>query len=222
MDDVKYLIKKIVYGSEFLYRVHVWLRRQMTRGSISLNNHGYGRLIRDIKGRNNTINIGKNTCLNKTTVRIRGNNNSITFDDGCHVGEDCSFWMEGNNIIIRIGAHTTFTHGVHFCAQEDGCVIEVGKDCMFSNTITVRTSDSHPIYDIETNQRINAAKGVRIGNHVWVAPDVRIMKGVTINDGAIIGSGTIVTRDVPGNALAVGHPARVVKEKINWTREKLF
>lgn len=55
-----------------------------------------------------------------------------------------------------------------------------------------------------------------------VSPNAKVMKGVDIGSGTIIGSDTIVTRPIPENVLAVGHPARVVKEKIKWTREQLF
>ena len=92
---------------------------------------------------------------------------------------------------------------------------------MFSNTIIIRTSDSHPIYN---NQgiRINPAKSIHVGDHVWIAPNSKIMKGVTIGNGSIIGSDTIVTKDIPDNVLAVGHPAKVVKTDIRWTREAIF
>lgn len=130
--------------------------------------------------------------------------------------------MEGNNITIVIGAGTTFTHTVHFCAQEDGVAIEVGEDCMFSNNIIVRTSDAHPIYDIQTDIRLNPPKNVVIGNHVWIAPNTKVMKGAVIGDGAIIGSDTMVSKCIPPNSLAVGHPAKVVKHDVKWTREPLF
>lgn len=130
--------------------------------------------------------------------------------------------MEGNDIVIHIKGGTTITYGVHFCAQEDGTKIVIGSDCMLSNTIAIRTSDSHPIYDIKTGTRLNDASDVIIGNHVWIAPNVKIMKGVTIGDNSIIGTDTIVTKQIPGNVLAVGHPAKVVKTEIKWTRERLF
>ena len=129
--------------------------------------------------------------------------------------------MEGDNITIRIGKNSTFTQIVHFCAQENGQSIDVGEDCMFSNTIIVRTSDSHAIYD-DNGIRINQPKSVRIGNHVWIAPNSKIMKGATIGDGCVIGSNSFVTKDIPSNSLAVGSPAKVVRENIKWTREKLF
>ena len=130
--------------------------------------------------------------------------------------------MEGDNIEIIIGNDCTFTLSVHINAQENGSKIVIGNDCMLSNHIIIRTSDSHPIFNIESKKRINCAKPIFIGNHVWIAPDSKIMKGCTIGDGAIIGSSTIVTKDVPSYSLAVGMPSKVVKTNIMWTRDKLF
>ena len=110
----------------------------------------------------------------------------------------------------------------NFTAQEDDMQIEVGKDCMFSNTIVVRTSDSHPIYKMETGERINQPKSVVIGDHVWIAPNAKIMKGAIIGAGSVIGSDTMVNKTIPSNCLAVGTPAKIVKENIYWTRKSLF
>ena len=132
------------------------------------------------------------------------------------------FWIQGNNISIIIGEGSSFVFGIHFCAQQDNCRITIGKDCQFSNTITLRTSDSHPIYDLNTNKRVNSPKSITIGDHVWIAPQSLILKGVNIGNGSIIGSHSVVTHNVPANVLAVGMPAKVVKENVYWTRESLF
>lgn len=188
-------------------------------GGGVIENHGKGRIKNDIQGYNNSVKIGKGCVLNKPVIHVRGDNNKIVFEDGCIVMDNCSYWMEGNNITIHIGKNTSFNHHVHFCAQEDHSSIIVGEDCMFANTITVRTSDSHPIYDGTTGRRINPNQNILIGNHVWVAVNSRIMKGAIINDGAIIGSDTIVTaHEIPAGCLAVGHPAKVVKNNIRWER----
>lgn len=93
---------------------------------------------------------------------------------------------------------------------------------MFSNHIIVRTSDSHPIYDMATGNRINPAKDIYIGDHVWIAPDTKIMKGAVIGNGSIIGSNSMVSKEIPANSLAVGMPAKVVKQDIKWTREDII
>ena len=54
-----------------------------------------------------------------------------------------------------------------------------------------------------------------IGNHVWIGKDVTILKGVHIADGAIIGAGVVV-KDIPARCLAVGNPAHVIKENVEW------
>lgn len=206
---MKRVLKKIIYSCSFLENCFNYLRR-IKSGGYSIDNKGYGRYKCDVIGKNNKIVIGKDTLLKEAVFRIRGNDNKIIIDDNCIIGPNCSFWIEGNESLIHVGKNTTFTRIVHFCAQEDHVSIEVGSDCMFSNNIVVRTSDSHPIYSMEDGKRINPAKNVSIGNHVWVAPNAKVMKGVDIGSGTIIGSDTIVTRPIPENVLAVGHPARVV------------
>lgn len=186
-----------------------------------VENQGIIKIKRFVKGENNKIIVGENTHLNETTFRIVGNNNKIEFGKNVRIGSECSFWAEGDNINIYIGDCTTFTKAVHVNAQENNSEIYIGKDCMLSNTIIIRTSDSHPIYNNE-GRRINPAKSIHIGDHVWIAPNSKIMKGVTIGDGCIIGSDTMVTKDLSNNVLAVGHPAKIVKTDVRWTRESLF
>lgn len=123
---------------------------------------------------------------------------------------------------IFVGRSATFTNNVELNAKEDDLSIMLGEDCMLSNHIIIRTSDSHPIYDIAIHERLNPAKPVFIGNHVWIAPHSTIMKGATIRENVIIGSNSMVNKDIPAGSLAVGMPARVVKQNVQWTRESLF
>ena len=223
---MKNSIKPFVKRHYFLLRicnmlVKPFIRIKNMRG-VKVENKSVGSFVIDNVGTANSIYASEGSFFDKTRIHICGNNNHIKFGPRCIVGENCSFWMEGDNISIIIGAKTTFTHTVHFCAQENDMSITVGEDCMFSNSIIVRTSDSHPIYDISTHSRINPPKSVVVGSHVWIAPNSKIMKGADIGDGAIIGSNTIVTKPVPANTLVVGAPAKVVKEDVMWTREKLF
>lgn len=176
----------------------------------------------DINGGGNLVQVKSFTIINNVTIKIRGNNNRVIIGERCYIGNGCSIWAEGNNITIQIGDECTFTHDDQICAQEDNSKVSIGKDCMFSHHINVRTSDSHLIYNTESNERINYPRAVNIGNHVWIAPNSIIMKGVTIGEGCIIGSNTIVTKNVPHCSLAVGMPAKVVRENVSWSREKLF
>ena len=188
----------------------------------SVENHGLGTYTKTINGRNNRIFIGNGTIMMNPTFHIVGNNNSISIGENCHIGSGCSFWMEGNNIQIIIGSNTTFTQRNHLNAQEEGSSIRIGSNCMFSNHIIVRTSDSHPIFELGTGKRINPAKDITIENDVWIAPDTKIMKGAFIGEGSIIGSNTMVSKTIPPHSLAVGMPAKVVRSNVRWTRDDVL
>lgn len=70
---------------------------------------------------------------------------------------------------------------------------------------------SHPMEAAGRRERLAIAKPVTIGDGVWIGGNVTVLMGVTIGKNAVIGAGTVVTHDVPENAVVVGNPARVVK-----------
>ena len=88
---------------------------------------------------------------------------------------------------------------------------------MFSEDIDVWNSDSHPIFNAE-GEVINPSRPIHIGNHVWVGKRVKILKGITIGDNAVIGMDSLVTKDIEPNTLNAGSPAVIVKRNINWER----
>jgi maltose O-acetyltransferase len=59
---------------------------------------------------------------------------------------------------------------------------------------------------------LEAARPITIGDNVWVGGGVIVCPGVTIGDNSVIGAGSVVTRDIPANVVAVGNPARVLRE----------
>lgn len=65
-------------------------------------------------------------------------------------------------------------------------------------------------------ERLNYARPVVIGNHVWIGSEVLILKGSTIGDGSVIGARALVAGRIPANVVAAGNPARVVRENVGW------
>jgi len=176
-----------------------------------------------IKGNNNLISFGKESIVYDIPITLRGNNCVIEIQDGVKIlnrHRMCDILCEGNNVHIVIGKNTTI-QSTHINAQEDDSQLLIGENCMFSEDIIIRTSDSHSILDSISNKRINPAKNVIIGNHVWISARACILKGVTINDNSIVGVGSIVTQDVPANSIVAGIPARVIKNHINWNSKLL-
>ena len=71
----------------------------------------------------------------------------------------------------------------------------------------------HPIEDHEARrQRFESAAPITIGDNVWLGGGAIVLPGVTIGENTVVGAGAVVTKDLPANVVAVGNPARVVRE----------
>ncbi len=93
---------------------------------------------------------------------------------------------------------------------------------MFARDIDVRTGDSHSIVSQQSGERINRARDVSIGNHVWVAAHCSILKGVSIADDSVVATGSIVTRSFEKSGIIIGgNPAAELKQGIHWLRERI-
>jgi len=119
---------------------------------------------------------------------------------------------------IQIGDGTGFTWNAQILSHE-ASQIRIGKDCLFASNVIITTSDMHSIVDADTGGRINAPGPVDIGDHVWIGQNVYVLKGVRIGDGSIVGAAAVVTRTIPAKSLAVGSPARVVRENVTWRHD---
>lgn len=85
--------------------------------------------------------------------------------------------------------------------------VMMGPDCMLFTSNHGMGSTEIPMW----RQRSSEPKPIVIGNDVWIGARVIILPGVHIGDGAVIGAGSVVTKDVPPYGVAVGNPARVVR-----------
>ena len=74
---------------------------------------------------------------------------------------------------------------------------------------------------VETGERINYGKNIIIGNHVWLGRDVTILKGIEIKNNSIVGTKSLVTKNVEENAIYVGIPARKVKDNVDWKKQRI-
>ena len=83
--------------------------------------------------------------------------------------------------------------------------IFIGPNCSFYTAC-------HPIDYKQRNACYEYSKKIIVGNNVWFGGNVVVCPGVTIGDGSVIGAGSVVTKSIPQNTIAVGNPARVIKE----------
>lgn len=160
-----------------------------------------------------------------STSRIRPRFNVLLGEKYISVGEECYFGKDvqltatdafegqiftpsitiGNNCSIHDYAHVTAINCIRI-----GNNVRTGKNVLITDNAH-GASDS-TLLDIAPNHRPLYSKGpVIIEDNVWIGAKSSIMPGVTIGRGAIIGAGSVVTKDVPAYALAAGNPARVIK-----------
>lgn len=114
----------------------------------------------------------------------------------------CEF---GKNITIEDNVYINF-----------GCVIlDCAEVVIGANTLLGPNIGIYPVnHALDAQERIHGgcrSKPVHIGKNVWLGGDVKILAGVTIGDNTVIGTGSIVTKDIPSGVVAVGNPCRVVR-----------
>jgi acetyltransferase-like isoleucine patch superfamily enzyme len=154
----------------------------------------------------------------EATIRIfpEVSNALIEVADGCTIGGVIRL-VRGDGGVIRIGEGTTFNQ-VGLSMHERG-TMSFGRDCMLSTDIHMDPSDMHPIYDRATGERLNPPHDIEVGDHVWLGTRVLALKGAKIGSGTIVGAGSIVAGTLPENVLALGSPAKVIRENVVWIRD---
>ncbi len=70
----------------------------------------------------------------------------------------------------------------------------------------------HPLKAEQRNKGLEYAKPIEVGNNVWIGGNVIVLPGVKIGENSVIGAGSVVTKDIPANSVAVGNPCKVIKE----------
>lgn len=93
----------------------------------------------------------------------------------------------------------------------DDTHIYVGDGVLFGPNVTV-TTGTHPIHPELRRQQAQYNVPVHIGSNVWIGANSVLLPGVTIGDNSVIGAGSVVSRDIPANVVAVGCPCRVLRE----------
>ncbi|MBF4619254.1 sugar O-acetyltransferase [Clavibacter sp. VKM Ac-2873] len=109
---------------------------------------------------------------------------------------------------IRIGARTFVNGGL---TALDVAAITIGEDCQIGPNVQLLTP-THPIDPQPRRDKLEAARPITLGDNVWLGGGVIVCPGVSIGDDSVIGAGSVVTRDIPAGVVAVGNPARVIRE----------
>lgn len=173
-----------------------------------------------IKGENACVSIPSGTIMTDCEIRIYGDNCSVIIQRGPNSISNTVLWVEDDNSQIIVGSGFTMQGGQ--ISATEGKRIEIGNNCMFSSGIDIRNGDSHGIFSLETGLRQNYAEDVKIGEHVWLAKDVTVLKGSTVANNIVIGNKSVVSGLLEReNSIYSGIPARLIKENVVWDRYRV-
>lgn len=138
------------------------------------------------------------------------------------IGEGC--YIEPPFHANWAGRHVHFGRNVYAnfnLTLVDDTHIYVGDATMFGPNVTV-ASGGHPILPELREQGYQFNMPVRIGRNCWIGAGVMIVPGVTIGENTVIGAGSVVTKDIPANVVAVGNPCRVLRPIGDRDREYYY
>ncbi|MEG9327957.1 CatB-related O-acetyltransferase [Salinimicrobium catena] len=140
---------------------------------------------------------------------------NCTFGDKVMISRNAELSNTTINYLSSIGRYSKVVHS------------DIGKFCAISWDVTINAT-SHPIKNLSVNafpyvpyvgnfvpSRIQNYQKVVIKNDVWIGANSVIMPGITIGNGAVIGAGAVVTKDVPDYAIVVGVPAKIIKYRFD-------
>lgn len=168
-----------------------------------------------------------------TVINTTGEGNQIYLDEGVHLGNHVRLLSGGDRSIIHLKSGVSLDRGVDVKAHDNGylevgertylgpyvCMtgpglIKIGKDCMIASHSSLYANNhifSDPTRRIIDQGCVN--KGIVIEDDCWLGSGVRVLDGVTIGRGCVIGAGAVVTKDIPPNSVAVGVPAKVISKR---------
>ena len=162
---------------------------------------------------------GSNVIRKKANF-VGKSKNSIIIGKGTEFGPNCGILAKENDTKITIGENCNFGQNVHIGGIGN---VEIGNNALFASNILI-LSTNHNYEDALTAVKFQGSRGgnIKIGSDGWVGDGVTILAGANIGNHCIIGSKSVITKDIPDYSVAVGNPARIVKrynfETNKWER----
>jgi galactoside O-acetyltransferase len=134
-----------------------------------------------------------------------------------------NFWIEPN---FRCDYGYNIEIGENFYSNHNLVILDPAKVTFGDNVFIAPNcgfyTAGHPIDAELRNQLLEFAYPITVGNNVWFGGNVVVLPGVTIADNVVIGAGSVVTKDIPANVVAVGNPCKVLREITEEDKTKYF
>src|SRR3954449_5990679 len=160
-------------------------------------------------------------------------------DGICFVGPKVKLEI-GHDAVLKLGRWSWIGHGTKIRVHEGECEIgaksvlgqectissfqhvSIGRECVIADRVMLIDFD-HGVVEVERPIRLQGIykRDVRVGSNCWLGYGACILRGATIGDNCVIGTNSVVTKDIPANAVAAGAPARVLRmreapEHLRW------
>lgn len=129
------------------------------------------------------------------------------------------FGSAGKNLSIKPGFYCDMGVNIHvgddFLTNYnvtilDMATVTIGNNVWMGPNVGI-FAVAHPMEAAGRKAKLGIAKPIKIGDNVWIGGNATVLMGVTIGNNVVIGAGSVVTHDIPDNAVAVGNPARVIR-----------
>jgi acetyltransferase-like isoleucine patch superfamily enzyme len=133
-------------------------------------------------------------------LRLRGR---LQTDGLCFVGPGVKLEI-GRGAVLRLGRWSWLGHGTKIRVHEGVC--EIGAKTVLGQECTISA-----FQHVSIGRQCIYKRDVRVGHNCWIGYGACILRGTTVGDNAIIGTSTVITKDVPANAVVAGAPARLLR-----------
>ena len=159
---------------------------------------------------------------NRTPRRLQAERAAMLKQLFAEVGENCyiesPYFANWGGRHVHLGSNIYANAGLKLV---DDTHIYIGDYTMLGPNVVLATA-GHPIDPDLRRQGLQYNMPVRIGKNCWLGAGVIVMPGVTIGDNTVVGAGSVVTKDLPANVVAVGNPCKVVRPIGEKDREFYF
>ena len=167
------------------------------------------------------IHAGRNVLIGDDSYISGLSTSGVRFGHGVRIREGA--WIQATSVLDQPGVGLTIGEGTYVGPRAvfgAGGGITIGRRVLFGSSVHL-LAENHAIDDPTRPIQSQGVtrKGITIGDDVWVGDGAIVLDGVTIGPGAVIGAGSVVTRDVPAGAVAVGNPARQIRQRFEASPE---